>query len=97
MIPTIETISVLCLTEDQENGDLILDLMVDGISMVSYFLYCLHFLCFHQYFTNCRKTVENKSIYNIGKNNHFIVCTDVKRILKLYHRTELKSDDVFMF
>jgi hypothetical protein len=65
--------------------------------MVSYFFYCLHFLCFHRYFTNCRKTVENKSIYNIGKNNNFIVCTDVKRILKLYHRTELKSDDVFMF
>ena len=86
MIPTIETISVLCLTEDQEDGDLILDLVVDGISMVSYLFYCLHFLCFHQYFTNCRKTVENKSIYN-----------KVKRILKLYHRTELKTNDVFMF
>jgi hypothetical protein len=29
-------ISVVCLTEDQEDGDLILDLMVDGINMVSY-------------------------------------------------------------
>ena len=36
MILTIETISVVCLTEDQEDGDLILDLMVDGINMVSY-------------------------------------------------------------
>jgi hypothetical protein len=36
MIPTIETISVVCLTEEQEDGDLILDLMVDGINMVSY-------------------------------------------------------------
>ena len=36
MIPTVETISVVCLTEDQEDGDLILDLMVDGINMVSY-------------------------------------------------------------
>jgi len=35
MIPTIETISVVCLTEDQEDGDLILDLMVDGINKVS--------------------------------------------------------------
>ena len=35
MIPTIETLSVVCLTEDQEDGDLILDLMVDGINMVS--------------------------------------------------------------
>ena len=36
MIPTIETLSVVCLTEDQEDGDLILDLMVDGINMVSF-------------------------------------------------------------
>ena len=28
MTPTMETISVVCLTEDQEDGDLILDLMV---------------------------------------------------------------------
>jgi hypothetical protein len=35
MISTIETLSVVCLTEDQEHGDLILDLMVDGINMVS--------------------------------------------------------------
>jgi hypothetical protein len=38
MTPTMETISVVCLTEDQEDGDLILDLMVDGINMVSYFV-----------------------------------------------------------
>jgi hypothetical protein len=36
MTTTIDTISVVCLTEDQYNGDLILDLMVDGINMVSY-------------------------------------------------------------
>jgi len=36
MTLTMETISVVCLTEDQEDGDLILDLMVDGINMVSY-------------------------------------------------------------
>ena len=44
MIPTIETISVVYLTEDQEDGDLILDLMVDGINMVSYSiaLFVLH-------------------------------------------------------
>ena len=36
MIPTIETISVVCLTEDQEDGDLTLDLVVDGTNMVSY-------------------------------------------------------------
>jgi len=35
MIPTMEAISVACLTEDQEDGDLILDLMVDLINMVS--------------------------------------------------------------
>ena len=36
MTPTIDTILVVCLTEDQEDGDLVLDLMVDGINMVSY-------------------------------------------------------------
>jgi hypothetical protein len=36
MIPTMEAISVVCSTEDQEDGNLILDLMVDGINMVSY-------------------------------------------------------------
>lgn len=36
MTPTMEAISVVCLAEDQEDGDLILDLMVDGINMVSY-------------------------------------------------------------
>jgi hypothetical protein len=43
MIPTIETISVVCLTEDQEDGDLILDFMVDGINMVSYFVILFFF------------------------------------------------------
>jgi hypothetical protein len=33
IIPTVETISVVCLTEDQEDGDLILDLMVDLINI----------------------------------------------------------------
>jgi len=44
MTPTIDTISVVCLTDDQEDGDLILDLMVDGINMVSYSiaLFVLH-------------------------------------------------------
>jgi hypothetical protein len=36
MVHMIPTISVVCLTEDQEDGDLILDLMVDGTNMVSY-------------------------------------------------------------
>jgi hypothetical protein len=43
MIPTMETISVVCLTEDQEDGDLILDLMVDGINKVSYFVMLFFF------------------------------------------------------
>jgi hypothetical protein len=49
MIPTIETISVVCLTEDQEDGDLILDLMVDGINMVSLviLLHCKLYLFSH--------------------------------------------------
>jgi hypothetical protein len=49
MTPTIDTISVVCLTEDQEDGDLILDLMVDGINMVSY---TVAVLCFDQCFFN---------------------------------------------
>ena len=60
MIPTIETLSVVCLTEDQEDGDLVLDLMVDGINMVSYLFFYLFvfFMClpiFHELLTNCRK------------------------------------------
>jgi len=34
MIPTIETISVVCLTGDQEDGDLILDLVVIGTGFI---------------------------------------------------------------
>jgi hypothetical protein len=40
MIPTVETISVVCLTEDQEDGDL----MVDGINMVSFFALFVSFV-----------------------------------------------------
>jgi hypothetical protein len=34
IIPTVDTILVVCLTEDQEDGDLILDLMVDLIKFL---------------------------------------------------------------
>ena len=58
MIPTIETISVVCLTEDQEDGDLILDLMVDGINKVSLVIG----LFFHIYFT-INKITANELMY----------------------------------
>jgi hypothetical protein len=48
MIPTIETISVACLTEDQEDGDLILDLMVDGINKVSLVIGLFSYIFHHQ-------------------------------------------------
>ena len=60
MIPTIETISVVCLTEDQEDGDLILDLMVDGINKVSLVIG----LFFHIYFT-INKITANEIMYKM--------------------------------
>ena len=60
MIPTIDTISVVCLTEDQEDGDLILDLMVDGINKVSLVIG----LFFYIYFT-INNITSNELMYKM--------------------------------
>jgi len=67
MIPTIETISVVCLTEDQEDGDLILDLMVDGINMVSYSIALLVLRVFKCIPRITEKTVETLIMYKTGE------------------------------
>ena len=67
MFPTIDTISVVCLTEDHKDGDLILDLMVDGINMVSYSvaLFVLHVLKCIPRITET--TVETLIMYKTGE------------------------------
>ena len=52
MIPTIDTISVVCLTEDHKDGDLILDLMVDMVSYSTALLFRLCSNVFHEVQSN---------------------------------------------
>ena len=90
MIPTIETISVVCLTEDQEDGDLILDLMVDGINMVSYStaLFVPLFLntgIFHEHYYFMIKTAFIVFAY------YKYIC---KCILRFNPRADFKSNEV---
>jgi hypothetical protein len=68
IIPTVETISVVCLTEDQEDRDLILDLMVDLINMVSFFA------LFVRLFSNTfHESQPNYNIYLLVVKTSFIV------------------------
>ena len=70
MIPTIETISVACLTEDQEDGDLILDLMVDGINKVSLVIGLFSYIFHHQ---------QNNSKWNYVQNAYFYCLCSFQR------------------
>jgi hypothetical protein len=88
MIPTMETISVVCLTEDQEDGDLILDLMVDWINKVSLVIG----LFSHIYFT-INKITANEIMY---KMRTFTVYARFKDKCRFYQKTELKFTDVLI-
>ena len=65
MTPSMEAISVVCLTEDREDGDLILDLMVDGINMVCYL--CTVCSTFFSLISELVKNVENEMLYKMIK------------------------------
>ena len=79
MIPTIETISVVCLTEEQEDGDLILDLMVDGINMVSYTVAVL----FGFFSSTIYEEYSNYENYYWIPKTSFSVSIDLKKCIKV--------------
>ena len=90
MTLTMVAISVACLTEDQEDGDLILDLMVDLINMVSY-LCTVCSTCFH-IFQNQLKNVEYEMMYKMGKHvmSFFVLISKVFYKILLENGVEIK-------